>query len=247
MADQFTVLGTELLTVAIVIAATFLTVRLYRMGVQRLSRTMHPRLVGLVQQFGSWVIWTVVVIILLSQLAVNIEILLLIIGLGSLAILLAYQDVLTDVAASQFISIYQPFKVGEWIETKDHYGRVIDTDLIHTKLVTPDNEIVVIPNSNLLKQSIVNRTRSGGLRIQIPVTVKNGMDLTKIEEHLVEIGRDMKIDLVQDTVPQVRIMDISQSEARLVLLLEIANPGKRDLIISNVQRQVYDLLRNTRV
>src|SRR5215470_10519616 len=108
MADQFTTIGIELLTVAIVIAATFLTVRLYRMGVSRLSRSMHPRLVGLVQQFGSLVIWTIVIIILLSQfLGNNIEILLLIIGLGSLAILLAYQDVLTDVAASQFISIYQ--------------------------------------------------------------------------------------------------------------------------------------------
>ena len=245
MADELTNLGIRVLTVAIVIAGTWLTIRGYRSGVRRLGRTMHPRLVGLVQQFGSWAIWTVVVIILLSYLAVNIEILLLVIGLGSLAMLLAYQDVLTDAAASQFISIYQPFKVGEWIETKDHYGRVIEMDLIHTKLVTPDNEIVVIPNSNLLKQSIVNRTRSGGLRIQVPVTVKNGTDLSKLEEHLVEIGKDMKFDLVQDTTPQVRVMDVGQSESHLVLLLEIANPGKRDLIISNVQRRVYELLRDS--
>src|SRR5437899_10943808 len=153
MADELTNLGIRVLTVAIVIAGTWLTIRGYRSGVRRLGRTMHPRLVGLVQQFGSWAIWTVVVIILLSYLAVNIELLLLVIGLGSLAMLLAYEDVLRDAAASQFISIYQPFKVGEWIKTKDHYGLVIEIDLIHTKLAKPDEEIVDIPKSNRVKKS----------------------------------------------------------------------------------------------
>ena len=77
------------------------------------------------------------------------------------------------------------------------------------------------------------------------MTVKNGTDLSKLEDHLVEIGKDMKFDLVQDTTPQVRVMDVGQTESHLVLLLEIANPGKRDLIISNVQRRVYELLRDS--
>ncbi|HZD12157.1 MAG TPA: hypothetical protein VE177_01385, partial [Candidatus Binatus sp.] len=85
MVDLLISFGIPILTVAAVIALTFLTVRVYRKGVQRIGRTMHPRLVGLVQQFGSWAIWTLVVIILLSYLAVNVEILLLIIGIASLA------------------------------------------------------------------------------------------------------------------------------------------------------------------
>src|SRR4029077_2407225 len=99
---------------------------------------------------------------------VPINVLLLIIFLGGIAIIVAYRHILTDMAASQFISTYQPFKVGEWIEVQDYYGRVIERNLIQTKILTPDNEIVIIPNSTLLKRSVINRTRSGALRVQIP-------------------------------------------------------------------------------
>src|SRR6266581_3425129 len=134
----------SLLQVVVTLLITFLVVRFYR-------------IIG--------------IIIVLSQLAVAINVLLLILFLGGVAIIVAYRNILTDMAASQFISTYQPFKVGEWIEVQDYYGRVNEKNLIQTKILTPDNEIVIVPNSTLLKRSVINRSRSGGLRVQIPVTV----------------------------------------------------------------------------
>ena len=235
-------LAVQIISVVIIVVLTYLAVRLYRIIITRLSGNIPSGLVASLQQIGSWAIWILGVIIVLNTLNVSIALLLLLLFLGGVTMIVAYRNVLTDMAASQFVSTYQPFKVGEWIEVQDHYGRVIERNLVQTKILTPDNEIVVIPNSALLSQSIVNRSRSGGLRIQIPVTVETKTNLKKIEEYLLGIAADMKVDLLPDSTPQVRVTQVSPAETNLLLLLQIANPAKRDQIVSDVQKKFYELL-----
>jgi len=235
-------LSVQLLTVVLIIILTYLVVRFYRIIITRIAGTVPSGLVASLQQIGSWAIWVLGVIIVLNTLDVPILLLLVLLFLGGLTMITAYRHILTDMAASQFVSTYQPFKVGEWIEVQDYYGRVIERNLIQTKILTPDNEIVIIPNSTLLKRSVVNRTRSGALRVQIPVVVSTEIDLAKIEDQLLHIAEDLKVDLLPDTTPQVRVTQVTPQETQLVLLLQIANPAKRDQIISEVQKKFYELL-----
>ena len=235
-------LSVQLLTVVLIIILTYLVVRFYRIIITRIAGTVPSGLVASLQQIGSWAIWVLGVIIVLNTLDVPILLLLVLLFLGGLTMITAYRHILTDMAASQFVSTYQPFKVGEWIEVQDYYGRVIERNLIQTKILTPDNEIVIIPNSTLLKRSVVNRTRSGALRVQIPVVVSAEIDLAKIEDQLLHIAEDLKVDLLPDTTPQVRVTQVTPQETQLVLLLQIANPAKRDQIISEVQKKFYELL-----
>jgi len=235
-------LAVQLLTVVLIIILTYLVVRFYRIIITRIAGTVPSGLVASLQQIGSWAIWVLGVIIVLNTLDVPILLLLVLLFLGGLTMIVAYRNILTDMAASQFVSTYQPFKVGEWIEVQDYYGRVIERNLIQTKILTPDNEIVIIPNSTLVRRSVINRTRSGALRIQIPVVVSTEMDLTKIEDQLIHIAEDMKVDLLPDTTPQVRVTQVTPQETQLVLLLQIANPAKRDQMISEVQKKFYELL-----
>ncbi len=228
--------------VVLTLLFTFLVVRLYRSIIHRAAGSVPSGLVASLQQIGSWAIWIFGIIIVLNQLDVAINVLLLILFLGGVAIIVAYRNILTDMAASQFISTYQPFKVGEWIEVQDYYGRVIERNLIQTKILTSDNEIVIVPNSTLLKRSVINRSRSGGLRVQIPVTVDSKYDLKNVEKNLLEIGQEMKTDLVPDAPPQVRVTQVTSQQAHLVLMLRITNPAKRDQLISDVQEKFYELL-----
>jgi small conductance mechanosensitive channel len=235
-------LSVQLLTVVLIIILTYLVVRFYRIIITRIAGTVPSGLVASLQQIGSWAIWVLGVIIILNTLNVSILLLLVLLFLGGLTMITAYRHILTDMAASQFVSTYQPFKVGEWIEVQDYYGRVIERNLIQTKILTPDNEIVIIPNSTLLRRSVINRTRSGALRVQIPVVVSTAIDLAKIEDELLHIAEDIKVDLLPDTTPQVRVTQVTPQETQLVLLLQIANPAKRDQIISEVQKKFYELL-----
>lgn len=236
----------DLLYVAIIFILTYVGVRAYKVVITRVAGTVPSGLVASLQQIGSWAIWILGGIIILNTLNVSILLLLLLVFLAGLTMIMAYRNILTDMAASQFVSTYQPFKVGEWIEVQDYYGRVIERNLIQTRILTPDNEIVIIPNSLLLRRSVVNRTRSGGLRIQIPVVVETKRDLKDIEDQLLQIGAEMKVDLLPDSSPQVRVTQVTPEETRLVLLLQIANPAKRDQIISDVQKNFYELLSKRR-
>lgn len=230
------------LQIIVIFGLTYIAVRTFRWVVRRLGRDIPGGLVASVQQIGSWAIWAIGIIIVLTQFAINTSILLLLLGLGGIAVIVAYHQVLADIAAAQFISNYQAFKVGEWVEVEHHYGRVVERNLIHTKILTPDNEVVAIPNSMLLSHSVVNRTRSGGLRVQVPIFVKQGMDLKKLEDKLVEVGQEMKVDLAPDSTPQVRVSEFNGDMIRLVLMLHVANPAKRDQLISDVQKRVYEIL-----
>ena len=231
------------ITIAIILVITFLIVRVYRLLIRRIGgSSMPPGLVASIQQIGSWAIWAIGILVMLSQIPVNTEVLLLIVFLGGVAIIIGYRNILTDIAASQFISSYQAFKIGEWIEVGNNYGRVIERNLVHTKILTPDSEIVIIPNSAMLKRSVVNRSRSGGLRVQVPIYVDKKTDLRKVEDALVEIGRSLKIDLVPDAPPQFRVTEITPEGVKVALMLRISNPAKRDQIISEVEKQSYNLL-----
>ncbi len=210
----------DILQVVIILLLTYVVVRVFRVAVRRAGGQVPSGLVASLQQIGAWAIWIVGIVVILAQLQVNTSILLLVLGLGGLAVIVAYQGILGDIGAAQFISNYQAFKVGE----------------------SPDNEVVIIPNSLLLKNSVVNRTRSGGLRVQVPVFVRAGTDLKTVEEKLVVIGEELKVDLVPDSAPSVRVLELNNDGARLVLILHIANPAKRDQVISDVQRRVYELL-----
>lgn len=234
--------ATSIIQIVIILIITYLLVRLYRTIVRRLGGTMPAGLVASLQQIGSWAIWIISILVILSQITVNTLVLLLILFLGGSALIVAYRNILADLAASQFISSYQPFKVGEWIQVQENYGRVIERNLIHTRILTPDNEIVVIPNSIILRRPMVNRTRSGGLRVQIPILVRRGLNLKAVEDALLEVGANMKIDLEPESSPQFRVTDITPDGARVVLMLQIVNPAKRDQITSEVERRFYELL-----
>ena len=235
-------LAISLIQVVVTILITFLIVRLYRIIIQRAAGSVPSGLLSSLQQIGSWAIWILGIIIVLGQLDVPINMLLLILFLGGSAIIVAYRNILTDMAASQFISTYQSFKVGEWIEVQDYYGRVIERNLIQTKILTLDNEIVIVPNSTLLRRSVVNRSRSGGLRVQVPLIVDSKLDLKDVEKNLLEIGEEMKTDLLPDAPPQVRVTQADSQKAHLVLILRITNPAKRDQLISDVQEKFYERL-----
>ena len=241
--DLFTSpLAQQILTIVLVLVLTYAAVRFYRIIITRIAGAVPSGLIVSLQQIGTWSIRIFGAFYILNIFSVPILLLVSLLSLGGLAMIVAYRNILSDMAASQFVSTFQPFKVGEWIEVQDYYGRVIERNLIQTKILTPDNEIVIIPNSTLLKRSVINRTRSGALRVQIPVVVSTEVDLAKIEEQLLRIAEEMKVDLLPDTTPQVRVAQVTPQETQLVLLLQIANPAKRDQIISEVQKKFYELI-----
>ena len=99
------------------------------------------------------------------------------IGGAGLAVALSLKDQLSNFAAGALIILFRPFKVGDYIKVNGFEGFVSEIKMVQTALSTPDNEEVILPNSVVMSNSIVNRSSMPLCRVQVVVGVDYACDL----------------------------------------------------------------------
>lgn len=102
-------------------------------------------------------VWTgVIYMIVVAILAPPLETLLAITASAGLALGFASQDILKNIFGGVMILVDRPFQIGDKIQVKDHYGEVVQIGLRSVRIVTPDDSLVSIPNSDIVNQSVSN-------------------------------------------------------------------------------------------
>jgi small conductance mechanosensitive channel len=230
----------------VILLITFILARILGISISRAVGRTSPNVTKQVRRFVSWFVWLLGILFGLNQVGLDLTILLVIVALTGVMLLLAARDILASVAAHEAISAYNPFKVGDWIQVGKAFGRVIDITYMDTILMTPDNETVYIPNSRITQSIVINRTTPGGIRISVPFTVDDDMDLSDVERNLIEVGNALKEELAPDTKPEVRVTNVNERCVRLALLLGINNPAKGKLISSEVRKRAKERLDKLR-
>jgi small conductance mechanosensitive channel len=129
--------------------------------------------------FAKYLILAVSFIAVLGQFGVETASLLAVLGAAGLAIGLALQGTLSNVAAGTMLLILRPFSVGDYIEFGSTAGTVKTLGLFGAELTTPDNKYVFAPNSNIWGNDIINYTRNLHRRQDIPVGISYDSDIDK--------------------------------------------------------------------
>lgn len=109
-----------------------------------------------------------------------------VIGGASLAIGLAFQGTLSNLAAGVMLLVFRPFKVGDVIRVAGEVGGVEELGLFTTQLKTLDNRLIIIPNSSVFGSTIENMTASPERRVDLQVSTPNAADLNAVRALLVE-------------------------------------------------------------
>lgn len=134
----------------------------------------HPRLEPRMRRYIlsalRFLLYAVTVLIVADALGIPMTSLLALFSVLGLAVSLAVQDVLGNLAGGLVILFSKPFQIGDYIETDACAGTVVSIDLIHTKLDTYGGQRVMMPNSALSGSKIVNFTQLGTRRIDHAVT-----------------------------------------------------------------------------
>ena len=99
------------------------------------------------------------------------------IGGAGLAVALSLKDQLSNFAAGALIILFRPFKVGDYIKVNGFEGTVSEIKMVQIALRTPDNEEIILPNSVVMSNSIVNRSSMPLCRVQVVVGVDYACDL----------------------------------------------------------------------
>lgn len=112
-----------------------------------------------------------VLIVVLQQFGVQTTSLVAVLGASALAIGLALQGTLTNVASGIMIAIIRPYHLGDFVEVNGKEGTVIDLDLFFTRLRSPDEQIILVPNGQAASNPIVNHTQKGRRRCIITIGI----------------------------------------------------------------------------
>lgn len=107
-------------------------------------------------------------------------------GSAGLAIGLALQGCLSNFAGGVLILVIKPFKVGDYIIEDDHKneGTVTEIELFYTRLTTPDNQVIIIPNGILANCSLTNVTHQEKRRLDLSVGISYEADIGKVKKIL---------------------------------------------------------------
>ncbi len=129
----------------------------------------------------------IVLITAIAMIGIPMTSIIAIIGSAGLALGLALQGGLSNIAGGLMIMVFKPFKVGDYIDTHADSGTVKEINIFHTILITPDNKTVVLPNGILSNTVVVNYNSMSERRLDLNFSVGYNSDIKKVKQVLKEI------------------------------------------------------------
>jgi len=171
----------------------------------------------------SWVLNILLFIVVVTQLGVQTSAFVAIIGAAGLAIGLALQGSLANFAGGVLILVLKPFRVGDFIESSSGVsGTVKEIDIFNTKLTTPQNQLVVVPNGELSNSSITNYTQMGTRRTWFNIGVSYSADLKQAKEILLTVIKTNE-HAHPEPAPQVVVTELGDSAVNLSVRVTATN------------------------
>jgi len=226
-----------ILVLAVILVATLIVAKVLGIIVYRTISKRSSKLARQTKRVVVWLTWFTGLSLGLYYLGLGLALPIIALVIGVI-FAIALRDVFLNLAAYEVITTYDPFKIGDWIQVGKVFGRVVDVTWIDTVLMTPNNEMVYIPNSTLTRSKVVNRTTEGGVRISISIQVEKSLDYSYVEASLLGIGEELREELATDSKPEVRLMSLERDWMRVALLLRINNPAKGKLLASEVRKRI---------
>ncbi len=163
-------LAFDLAVVLVSLSGLFVVARLVRRGARRWI-TRVPKLSKLLQAFMVtlvyWLVLAFGLMIVLSGLGIDISPVFALIGGASFILAFAFQDTLGNLASGLMIMINRPFDEGDYADIGGTAGTVRSVSIVATTVVTPDNQVIVIPNKAVWGNVITNVTASATRRVDL--------------------------------------------------------------------------------
>ena len=197
-------LGAVVTLVACILAVRIITVLLRRvLGKTTLEQRVSKYIVSTVR----FVLWVVTVLIVAQQLGIPVI---------SLAVSLAVQNVLANVAGGLVLLVTKPFTVGDYIDTPSGEGTVREMSLTYTFLETMEGQRLAVPNSTLSSGKIINYSTLATRRLQHKITASYDDATADVRRAcLTAVGRTANV--LADPAPVVYVSSYGESSIEYIV------------------------------
>ena len=231
--------------IVILFVGLWLSSRCHMLVIRALGKTPHFDEM-LKSFFGSlvrYLVLTVTVLAVLSQFGIQTTSLVAVLGAAGLAVGLALQGTLSNLAAGVMLLIFRPFRIGHKVQVGGITGTVTELSLFWTELVTDDKVQIIVPNGSVWGQALRNYShyptpaRAGEARFRVAETIDLEAALGKV---LAIAGAHDKV--LKDPAPSV-LVDRTAADNALEIVLGFSTvDGETAKVRSDLIRSVHGAL-----
>lgn len=186
------------------------------------AEQMDGTIKSLVRVILKAVFLFVSVIIVLTTLGISVTSLVAVLSVCGLAVSLAVQNFLSNVAGGLQLAASKPFKEGDFVEAGGTSGVVHEIGLFYTKLSSPDNKLVQIPNSAIVSSNIINYSSEDKRRVDLTISTSYDAPIEQVKEVLSRLAGEHALTLATP-VPQISIMEYGDSAIKYTVRVWCAN------------------------
>jgi small conductance mechanosensitive channel len=213
--------GSLLVRVATILGSLFVLVlasrlarSIARRGIRRISN-LSMLLQDFLLKVIYWLTFAIGLMIVLSILGINIAPLFAVVGGASFILAFAMQETLGNLAAGLMIMINKPFDVGDLVDTNGILGEVEAVSIVSTTVRTLDNQVVILPNSQVWGSIITNVTVSPVRRVDMVFGIGYGDDIetaSQVLERLVNAHPK----ILEDPEPNIKVHELADSSVNFI-------------------------------
>lgn len=157
-----------------------------------------------------------VTVVALGQVGIETASFIALVGSAGIAVGLALQGSLSNLAAGVMLIIFRPFKVGDYIEGAGIAGSVREIEIFTTILISPDNKKIIVPNGKLFGDNIINYSSEPERRIDLVFGVGYGDNLQKVKQIIGDVlAQDARI--LSDPAPSIGVLELADNSVNFAV------------------------------
>lgn len=212
LAELAVTIGTRLILVLLIYVVGRWIARITQRTLEKMlrNREVDPVLVDFLGTVANVAVTVVAIIAALDQLGISPASLLAVVGAASLAVGLALKDSLANFAAGVMLVLFRPFTKGDFVDAGGESGTVEEIFLNATVLITPDNKVIQVPNSQVWAGSITNYSARDTRRVDLVIGVGYDDDLKKAHDVIMGVLNDHD-KVLTEPAPAVFVSNLGDS------------------------------------
>lgn len=206
------------------------------------NKDLSGSLFPLLKKVSKVITFALGIVIVLARLDVDISAFVVSLGVGSLAIALAAQDTISNMISGFIIMTDRPFRIGDRIRYADNQvGDVVEIGIRSTKIMDFDSNLVIIPNNEIVKSSLVNITYPSTLtRVVVEVGVAYGSDIKKVKRIMLQAAQEDEL-LSTKLPPDVFFIKFGDSSLDFRLIARTDDYRNAWAMQCRMREKIYEL------
>ena len=182
-------------------------------------------------------------LVILQTIGINLTTLNVLAGAVGIGVGFGLQNIASNFIAGIIILFERPVKIGDRIEVDDSDGKVVSVGARSTVVKTNDNITIIIPNSKLITEDVINWTydsRNPRIRLRVPVGVSYDSDVNLVKRLLCEVGSENP-DVLQDPEPTVRLIEFGDNSLNFELWVwSKAKLHRKTVLLSDLNFAIWE-------